>query len=77
MVILDLRISRDLESQKEYAIAASYFVRSHEHFVSQFIVEPYCRNSGFEVVEREGAAARVSLFTFRVTASRIGLGPKT
>ena len=57
MVKLELRFSRDLESQKEYAIAASYFVRLHEKFVSQFIVEPYCRNSGVEVVEREGAAA--------------------
>ena len=54
---MELRFSRDLDSQKEYAIAASYFVRPHEHFVSQFILEPYCRNSGFEVVGREGAAA--------------------
>ena len=61
---------------EEYATAASYFVRPHEHFVSQCIVEPYCRNSGFEVVEREGAAARVRCLHFVLPLAVLGLDQK-
>ena len=76
MVKLELRFSRDFESQIEYAIAASYFVRPHEHLVSQFIVEQYCRNSRVEVVEREGAAAGVRCLHFVLPLAELGLDQK-
>ena len=46
----------------------------HEFLGSQFFVEACRRNSGVIVVEDEGAERYSSLFTLRVTASRMGIG---